>query len=368
MKLVIFGLSVSSSWGNGHATLWRGLCRSLARRGHQVVFFERDVPWYSSTRDLTELPGGGVLILYSEWSDVAGRARMQLMDADVGMVTSYCPDALVSSELLLESAAPLKVFYDLDAPITLARLRKGEAVDYVGPRGFRDFDLVLSYAGGKTLTELTDTLGARRVAPLYGSVDPAVHRPTEPDAEFRADLSYLGTHSADRAEVLGKLLLEPARLLPERKFIIGGSMYDASFPWLPNIFWVSHLEPARHPAFYCSSSVTLNATRGPMAESGYCPSGRLFEAAACGTPVFSDYWEGIGTFYEEGSEILIGRTTEDALAMLERSPEEFKQLGRAARERTLAEHTADRRVEDLERILDAAYGSPVSEGGISCGA
>jgi spore maturation protein CgeB len=363
MKLVIFGLSVSSSWGNGHATLWRGLCRSLAGRGHSVVFFERDAPWYSSSRDLTELPGGGELIFYSDWSDIAAKARLHLADADVGMVTSYCPDALPASSLLLESGAGVKAFYDLDSPITLARLRNGENVDYVGPRGFRDFDLVLSYAGGRTLTDLEQVLGARRVAPLYGSVDPLVHKPTDPDPEFTADLSYLGTHSADRAEALKRLLLEPARRLPRRKFIIGGSMYDGDFPWLPNIYWVSHLAPARHPAFYCSAKVTLNATRGPMAQSGYCPSGRLFEAAACGVPVFTDSWEGIETFYEPGSQILVGRTAEDAVEMLNRSPGDLARIGRAARERTLADHTADRRVKDLEQILETACRNlPVLEG------
>ncbi|MCU1261182.1 MAG: hypothetical protein JWO80_4067 [Bryobacterales bacterium] len=368
MKLVIFGLAVSSSWGNGHATLWRGLCRALSKRGHSVVFFERDVAYYSNTRDLTELPGGGDLILYSEWSDVAANATVHLTGADVGMVTSYCPDAQPASNAVLESGANLKVFYDLDAPVTLSRVRKGETVDYVGPRAFRDFDLVLSYAGGRTLTDLEQLLGARRVAPLYGSVDPAVHKPADSDPEFTADLSYLGTYSPDRDETLRKLLLEPARRSPERKFIIAGSMYGGDFPWLPNIYFVDHLPPARHPAFYCSAKVTLNVTRGPMAELGFCPSGRLFEAAACGVPVFSDRWEGLDTFYQPGSEILIGHSTEDAVEMLNRSPEELARIGRAARERTLADHTSDQRVKDLERILEAAYrGSSILED-TQCGA
>ncbi len=369
MKLVIFGLTVSSSWGNGHATLWRGLCRSLSNRGHSVVFFERDVPYYSSTRDLVDLPGGGDLILFSDWNDIAAVAQRHLSDADVGMVTSYCPDAQAASNLVLDSNAGLKVFYDLDAPVTLDRIRKGETVDYIGPRGFRDFDLVLSYAGGKTLEALKQILGARLVAPLYGSVDPAVHRPVAPHAEFQADMSYLGTYSADRDDALRMLLLEPARRFPERKFIIAGSLYGADFPWLPNIYLVNHLAPAQHPAFYCSSNITLNVTRGPMAELGYCPSGRLFEASACGVPVFSDYWEGLDNFYEPGTEILIGRSTDDAIDLLTRSPEELAAIGHAARERTLANHTSDERVKDLERILESAVRTlPVMEAGIRCGA
>jgi spore maturation protein CgeB len=354
MKLVIFGLAVSSSWGNGHATLWRGLCNSLAKRGHDVVFFERDVPYYASARDLTELPGGGELVLYQDWEDIAGYARRHLDSADAGMVTSYCADALTASDLVLESRAGLRVFYDLDSPVTLARLSRGEAVDYVGPRGYRDFDLVLSFAGGRALDELQARLGAARVAPLYGSVDPSIHRPWSGESDFQTHLSYLGTYSADRDEALRMLFIDPAARLPEARFVIGGSQYDGSFPWLPNIFYVSHVPPARHAAFYCSSKVTLNVTRAAMAEMGYCPSGRLFEAAACGAPVLSDCWEGIETFYAPGSEILIGRTTGDAIDALYMTPDELARIGRNARERTLDCHTSDKRVEELETILEGA--------------
>lgn len=369
MKLVIFGLSVSSSWGNGHATLWRGLCRALSERGHSVVFFERDVPYYANTRDLFELPGGGELILYSDWGDTASLARKHLLDADVGMVTSYCPDAEQASTTVLDSNVELKTFYDLDSPVTLARIRRGETVDYVGPRGFRDFDLVLSYAGGTTLTDLEQMLGAKRVAPLYGSVDPAIHQPAAADPTLQADLSYLGTYSADRDEALRMLLLEPARRLPARKFVIAGSMYGGDFPWLPNISFVDHLPPSRHPAFYCSSNITLNVTRGPMAQAGFCPSGRLFEAAACGVPVFSDAWEGLDTFYRPNSEILIGYKTEDAVAMLNRSSDELARIGLAARERTLADHTSEQRVKDLERIIESACSQlAAQEVDATCGA
>ena len=174
MKLVIFGLTVSSSWGNGHATLWRGLIDALAARGHEVVFFERDQPFYAAHRDMPELPGAR-LVLYPDWRSVAAAADRELAGADVGMVTSYCPDALEAASLVCGGAGPLGVFYDLDTPVTLARLAAGEPVGYVGPRGLADYDLVLSYTGGGALEALTRELGARRVAPLYGSVDPAVH-------------------------------------------------------------------------------------------------------------------------------------------------------------------------------------------------
>jgi spore maturation protein CgeB len=354
MKLVIFGLTISSSWGNGHATLWRGLCRSLAMRGHTVIFFERDVPYYANARDLTELPDGGELVLYEEWDDVLPRAREHLKMADAGIVTSYCPDGIAASDLLLDSNAPLRVFYDLDAPVTLWRLSHGEEMPYVGPRGYRDFDLVLSYTGGRVLDELRARLGCRRVVPLYGSVDPAVHMCVAPQDRYRADLSYMGTWSEDRDESLRTLFIEPARRLPARKFLLGGAKYRDDFPWLPNIFFMNHLPPAEHPAFFCSSRITLNVTRRPMAEMGYCPSGRLFEAAACGVPVLSDYWEGLENFYTPGTEILVAQTTAEAIEIVTGSREELARIGSAARERTLECHTSDVRARELETILEGA--------------
>jgi spore maturation protein CgeB len=362
VKLAIFGLTISSSWGNGHATLWRGLCKALARNGHRVVFFERDVPYYRETRDLFELPGGE-LVLYPEWVGAQAAARRHLADADVAMVTSYCPDAVAATLLVLESNVPLRVFYDLDTPVTLARLAAGEAVDYIGDRGLSDFDLVLSYTGGRSLADLQQRLGARRVAPLYGSVDPEIHKPVVSDSRYSADLGYLGTYAADRNAALQKLLIEPARLLPERRFIIAGSMYDQGFPWRENIFFVSHLPPADHPAFYCSTRLTLNVTRRAMAETGYCPSGRLFEAAACGAAMLSDSWEGLHQFFEPGSEILVAENTEAAVAALDRSPEDLARIAAAARERTLAENTAAVRAVQLEEILDSAVARVAASGG-----
>jgi len=348
MRLVVFGLTVSSSWGNGHATLWRSLCAALHRRGHRIVFFERDVPYYASHRDTTDPPGVR-LILYESWRDAERLGRKELAGADVGIVTSYCPDGLAATELVVGSPGIFKIFYDLDAPITLDRLARGEDVGYVGPSGYADFDLVLSYTGGAALEALRDVLGARRTAPLYGSVDPEVHRPVSGGRS--ADLSYLGTYAKDRQETLERLFLEPARLLPGRRFLLGGSLYPGDFPWRPNIAYIPHVPPADHPAFYCSAGLTLNVTRAAMARMGYCPSGRLFEAAACGTAILSDSWEGLETFFEPGREILVAGSSEEAVRAIETGPEGLARIGRAARERALASHSADCRARDLERIL-----------------
>ncbi|HYG66206.1 MAG TPA: glycosyltransferase, partial [Anaeromyxobacteraceae bacterium] len=346
-------------WGNGHATLWRGLARALADRGHRLEFFERDVPWYAGHRDLTELPGGA-LHLYRDLAEALPAARAALAGADVAMVTSYCPDALDATALVLDSPARLKVFYDLDAPVTLFRRRRGEPVEWVGPRAFADFDLVLSFTGGRTLDALRDELGARRAAPLYGSVDPEVHRPSPRRPEFEADLSYLGTWAASRQDALERLFLVPAARLPDRTFVIGGSMYGPEFPWRANVKYVRHLEPPLHASFFCSSPLTLNITRAEFAAFGHCPSGRLFEAAACGVPLLSDAWDGLDAFFRPGEEILVASTSDEAVAAVTRPREELARIGRRARERALAEHTAESRAEALVAACDAARGPPLT--------
>lgn len=351
MKLVVFGLSVTSAWGNGHATLWRGLIRALARRGHRVIFFERDQPYYAAHRDLVELPGTEI-VLYEDEEELRALGPRRLADADAAFVTSYCPDAHLATELVLEAPAEVKVYYDLDAPVTLAKLAAGLEVPYIPPGGLGAFDLVLSYAGGPTLEGLRLRLGAREARALYGSADPEIHRPVPPDPTYCADLSYLGTYSRDRQQALEELFLAPARQRPEYRFLIGGSQYPEDFPWTPNTYYVFHVPPADHPAFYASSALTVNLTRGPMAEVGWCPSGRIFEAAACAAPILTDVWPGLEGFFTPGEEILVARDAGDTLDALSMPREALARIGRAARERVLAEHTADVRARELEALLE----------------
>lgn len=352
MKLVVFGLTVSSSWGNGHATLWRGLIRALGRRGCEVVFFERDQSWYASHRDLHQIEGG-TLELYADWAEILPAARRAVREADAAMVTSYCPDAIAASRLIRDEARGRKLFYDMDTGVTLARVQAGERPDYLPPDGLADFDLVLSYTGGEALRLLREQLGARRTAPLYGHVDPEAHRPAEPDPAFAADLSYIGTWAADRQAALEALFIEPARRRPDKRFVLAGSGYPQAFPWTENIWFVRHLPPALHPAFFAASRLTLNVTRADMAAYGWCPSGRFFEAAACGTPVLTDRWEGLEDFFEPGRELLVGDGPEDALAALDLGDAELARIGAAARERTLCDHTSDERAGELLGLLSS---------------
>jgi len=350
MKLVVFGLTVTSSWGNGHATLWRGLIRALAGLGWEVVFFERDAPYYAEHRDLVQLPGGE-LVLYADWEAVRSKAVDEVHAADAAMVTSYCPDGRAACALVGE-AARLSVFYDMDTPVTLARVRAGETVDYLPASGLGDFDLVLSYTGGRALTALHDRLGARRALPLFGHVDPDVHRPAPADPRFAADLSYLGTYAADRQQTLQRLFMQAAERCADLRFLIGGAGYPEVFPWRANIWFARHVAPPEHAAFYGSSRLTLNVTRRDMAAMGWCPSGRLFEAAACGAPVLSDAWEGLDSFFEPGREILTAEDTGDTVAALSR--DDLAAIGARARERTLDEHTSRRRAQELIAHLESA--------------
>lgn len=352
MHFVIFGLTVTSSWGNGHATLWRSLLKAMSRRGHKVTFYEKNVSYYADTRDGWVPPARTTLRLYNSLRDVLSDAVRDLDSADVALCTSYCPDGPSASRMILYSRAAVKAFYDLDTPVTLKALRTDAAVPYLPPEGLGGFDLVLSYTGGRALGELQSRLGAKRVAPLYGSVDPEVHSPVAPMREFRGDLSYLGTYADDRQRALEELFLKPATMLPRERFVIAGAQYPEGFPWRDNIFFVRHLSPSLHSAFFCSSRATLNVTRASMAEYGYCPSGRLFEAAACRAPIISDWWEGLDAFFTPGREILRADSADDVARALSLSDEELHAMGSAARLRVLEEHTATRRVAELEKICE----------------
>jgi len=353
MKFVIFGLTITSSWGNAHATLWRGLCKALAKRGHQIVFFERDVSYYAGARDFYE-SAGIEIVLYPEWDAVRAAASLHARDSDVAIVSSYCPDAIQATGLVLAEARGARIFYDLDTPVTLAQVRRNQPVPYIGEDGLSGFDLVLSFTGGATLDDLKSLLGARRVAPLYGHVDPEVHAPAPPQPHYQAALSYLGTYAADRQAALEQTFVEPARQRLGERFLIGGAQYPQEFPWSDNIYFVRHLPSSEHAAFFSSSRLTLNVTRASMAENGWCPSGRLFEAAACGTAMLSDPWPGLEDFFTPASEILLTSSGDETFAAMDLGDSELARIARAARERVFEEHTSERRAVELEHMLGAA--------------
>lgn len=351
MKIVICGLSITSSWGNGHATTYRALTRALRARGHQIVFFERDVEWYASNRDMR--PPYCRVHLYQQWQDVLSLLRKELADADVAMVGSFCPDGVQAVEVVLDSAAGVKAFYDIDTPITVSKLRSGDA-EYLLRRQVPGFDFYFSFTGGPMLQELQSQFGAKHAVPLYCSFDPDRYGWREPDPRYQCDLSYMGTYAKDRQEKLEELFCHPARQLPHKDFLLAGPQYPSELAWPKNVRRVVHLEPVFHPYFYSSSVFTLNLTRQEMVEAGYSPSVRIFEAAGCGGAIISDVWPGLETFFIPGEEILLARSSSDLTCYLsEITPDDARKLGQRAQERVLAEHSSQKRAIQFEQIVGA---------------
>jgi spore maturation protein CgeB len=348
LRVAVLGLSLSSSWGNGHATTWRALLKAFAERGHEVLFLERDVPWYAAHRDLPD-PQFCRLALYPDLAGLAAAHRGAIAEADAVIVGSYVPEGVTVGRLAQEWAGGATAFYDIDTPVTLAKLARGDE-EYLSPALIPGFDLYLSFTGGPTLDLLERRYGARAAQALFCSVDPAAYQPL-PDAPLRWDLSYLGTYSADRQPALERLPLEPVRRAPERRFVVAGPQYPAEIAWPANVERLEHVPPADHPAFYAASRFTLNVTRADMVRAGHSPSVRLFEAAACETPILSDPWEGLDSIFAPGAEIALAETPEDVLAALGWPEEKRRATARAARARVLAEHTAAHRAGELETHL-----------------
>jgi spore maturation protein CgeB len=345
----VLGLSITSSWGNGHATNYRGLVRELSARGHDVLFLERDVPWYAANRDLADPPWGRTE-LYGSVEELHDRFAEDVADSDLAIVGSYVPDGIDVGSFALARAGGAVAFYDIDTPVTVAALERGDC-EYLTPDLAARYDLYLSFTGGPILDRLARRFGVRRPRAFHCFVDPDAYAPQ--DVEERWVLGYLGTYSADRQPAVDRLLVEPARTRPELRFAVAGPQYPPELDWPSNVDRIEHVAPPGHPAFYAAQRFTLNVTRADMRAAGWSPSVRLFEAAACGVPVISDSWDGLDAFFLPGREILVERT----LDRLERvSPEEARAIGARARRRVLAEHTAEHRADELEAHLAALAG------------
>jgi spore maturation protein CgeB len=348
MRLVVLGLSLSSSWGNGHATTYRALLRAFAERGHDILFLERDVPWYAAQRDLPR-PDFCWLELYRDLADLQARWEEHIAAADAVIVGSYVPDGVEVGRFVQSVARGLVAFYDIDTPVTLAKLAAGDE-EYVSAEVIPEYDLYLSFTGGPTLRELENRYGSPAARALYCSVDAEAYRPS--DVAARWDLSYLGTYSADRQPPLERLLIEPARRAPDLRFCVAGPQYPGDIAWPPNVERLDHVPPADHPAFYAASRFTLNVTRADMIAAGYSPSVRLFEAAACATPIISDPWEGLETLFEPGRDIILAEAPETVLGALRACTEpDRRAMGEAGRARILGGHTAAHRAVELETLL-----------------
>ena len=344
MRIVILGLSITSSWGNGHATTFRGLVRELAQRGHDVLFLERDQPWYAAHRDLPRPPFGHTE-LYGTLDELHDRFADAVREAELVIVGSYVPDGVQVGDWVQREAGGVTAFYDIDTPVTLAKLARGEH-DYLAPRQVAGYDLYLSFTGGPTLRRLEREYGSPRARVLYCSVDPALYFPEPQPLQW--DLGYMGTYSDDRQPSVERLLLQAARQLSQGRFVVAGPQYPDTIAWPDNAAWQPHLPPAEHRRFYNSQRFTLNVTRADMIAAGWSPSVRLFEAAACGTPILSDRWAGLESVLAPGKEIVLVDSTADVLAALRMPEDERLAMAQRARKRILAEHTAAHRAAELE--------------------
>lgn len=349
MKVVFLGLSITSSWGNGHATNYRGLVRELASRGHEVLFCERDIPLYENSRDLRELRGAG-LCLYASVDELAQVAGNDIAEADLVIIGSHVPEGVVVAEYVLSITQGHTAFYDIETPMTIAKLAAGDH-EYLTPALIPRFDLYLSSTGGPTLTTLENDYGARRAIAFYGLVDPRGYLAVASRPCW--DLGYIGSYSEDRRPALQSLLLSPARALRARRFVVAGPQYPESIIWPANVARIQHVAPGRHAVFFGAQRFTLNLTRAAMKQAGWSPSVRLFEAAASGTAIITDGWPGLEEFFTPEKEILVAQSADDVLrALIETGVEGRLALAARARQRVLREHTAARRVDLLQAELD----------------
>ena len=348
MKFVIIGLSVTSSWGNGHATTYRALLKELKGLGHEILFLEKDVPWYSGHRDLPN-PEFCELGLYKTNENLKIDYKKAVEEADVVIVGSYVQQGVEVGNWAIDTAKGITAFYDIDTPVTLAKLEKND-YEYLDPEIISRYDMYLSFSGGPILKHLEEHYGSPMAKPLYCSVDPNLYYPEEKPVKWQ--MGYLGTYSTDRQPTVQELLNKPAANSPGQKFVVAGPQYPADFPWAKNVERIDHLPPAQHREFYNSQKFTLNVTREDMIKAGYSPSVRLFEAAACGVPIISDYWDGIGSIFEIEKEILIAKTSNEVLKYFETiSEEKRKEIGVNAKKKVLKYHTAKARAKELENYV-----------------
>lgn len=346
LNIVFIGLSLSSSWGNGHATTFRALMRGLDKLGHRLTFLERDVSWYAGNRDLAE-PDFCTLHYYDTVGELEGQYSDLIQEADAVIVGSFVPDGVAVIEAVSALRTGHLCFYDIDTPVTLAKLRAHDH-EYLADYQIPLFDIYFSFTGGPTLNRLQSEFGARRAEPLYCSVDETRYVRTHARPVW--DLGYLGTYSPDRQPTLERLLIEVARQMPERRFVIAGPQYPSGIDFPRNIDRIEHLPPIEHPTFYSRQRYTLNVTRRDMIEAGWSPSVRLFEAGACGCPVISDRWNGLGDFFPLGEAIQVADSTEDVCRILANDQDSATIAGNA-KKIVRASHTGIARARELVSCL-----------------
>jgi spore maturation protein CgeB len=355
MRFAFFGSSLVSSYWNGACTYYRGLIRCLHERGHEIVFYEPIAYERQEHRDIDDPPYARVVV-YEAQTEQQVLRTVETARGGFDVVVK-CSGVGVHDRLLesavLDLGAPLTIFWDVDAPATLASM-EADAADPLRAR-IADFDLVLTYGGGDPVVRRYRALGARDCVPIYNALDPTTHHPVTPREELRADLSFLGNRLPDREARVEEFFFTTAAALPERRFVLGGSGWGDRARGLPNVHHLGHVPTGDHNALNCSALSVLNVSRESMAANGFSPATRVFEAAGAGACVITDAWEGIEQFLEPGEEVLVARDGEEVSELLwDLDPWRAERIGLAARARVLGAHTYMDRAAQVEALLAGA--------------
>jgi spore maturation protein CgeB len=352
MNIAFFGSSIVSAYWNGAATYYRGIVRALHDRGHRITFYEPDAFGRQQHRDIDDPDWCTVVVYPAETEQQVLATVEQARGADLVVKASGVGvhDTLLESAVLsLQAPGRLVLFWDVDAPATLDRMQADPAdpLRALVPR----YDLVLTYGGGEPVRAAYRDLGARECVPIYNALDPATHFPVEPDPRFEARLGFLGNRLPDREERVEEFFLRAAAQLPAHRMLLGGSGWqDKAMP--PNVHYVGHVYTADHNAFNCTPLAVLNISRASMARYGFSPATRVFEAAGAGACLITDAWEGVDTFFEPGSELLVAGNADEVAAHVEAlRPQTARRIGQAALQRVRAEHTYAHRAAQLDALL-----------------
>jgi spore maturation protein CgeB len=361
VKIAFYGSSLLSSWWNGAATYYRGLLRDLASRGYDITFYEPDAYERQQHRDM-DPPEWARSVVYPATAEGLRSVLLEARAADIVVKASGV--GVFDEELLagvIEHARPgaLKVFWDVDAAATLEEMRADE--DHPVRRALGSLDFILTYGGGPPVVEAYEGFGAARCVPIYNALDPTTHHPVDPDARFSADLSFLGNRLPDREARVEQFFLEPAAALPDRQFLIGGNGWDSKA--MPaNVRHLGHVFTHEHNAFNCTPLAVLNVARNSMANIGFSPATRVFEAAGAAACLITDAWEGIELFLQPGEEVLVARDGKDVAEHVRSlTPERARSVGQAALRRVLAEHTYAHRGAEVDALLKREMASRLEE-------
>lgn len=352
-SIAFYGSSLLSAYWNGAATYYRGMIKALARRGYRTTFFEPDVYDRQKNRDI-DPPDWAEVVVYDGTREALRRAAARASQFDIVVKASgvgFEDDLILESVMAAAQPDAIRVFWDVDAPATLAEMRADEG--HALRRALPSLDMVLTYGGGEPVVAAYRAFGARACVPVYNALDPETHFPVPPDPRFACDLAFLANRLPDREARVQEFFLGPAAALPDRSFILGGNGWPGS-PLPPNVRALGHVPTADHNALNCTPRTVLNVARDSMAANGFSPATRVFEAAGAGACLVTDAWEGIELFLEPGEEVLVARDGQD-VAELVRSvtPERARAIGQAALARVLAGHTYDRRAEQADALFRA---------------